>query len=720
MERQFDIWRDEYGVPHISSDSTAGVFQGLGYAHGRDRGMQTLFMRILGKGRVSELLDSSEASLGIDTFFRKMNWSGRMDGHVEGFSEEARTVVTAYCEGVNGALEEKKPWELSLLGYHPEPWTPEDVILVARMTGYLTLSQSQAEVERLFIEMVQVGVSDELLHELYPGILGGMDRELIEQVQLQEPDVVPRDLWQIGAPRMMASNNWVISGNRTTTGGAILANDPHLESNRLPNIWYEVVLSQGDHYGIGSTMPGMPGLNVGRTDRVSVGATYSFMDAVDSWIERCRDGSFYREDEGWKPFVTRKETILRKKKEPVTVVFHENDHGVLEGDPSGPDERMLLATKWTGQDAGAESINALAAFWSADTVEEAMGILGSATISFNWVFADADGSIGFQMSGKAPIRRPGVSGFVPLPGWLPENDWQGMVAPEDLPRALNPKSGSIVTSNQDLNSLGNAEVINMPMAPYRVNRIEQLLSERAPHTAEEMNQIQGDLYSLEAEAFMEILGPLLPDTQAGRLLAAWDCRYDPESQGAYLFERFYEALRTAVFGKNGFGEDAEIFLARQTGVYADFYLNFNRILLSERSAWFADETREELYGRVAAEALDGKILTWGETRKVTMSHIIFGGQLPRFLGFDRGPIALPGSRATINQGQIYRSAGRTTTFAPSLRFATDMGTDVLHSNCSGGPSDRRFSRWYASEMKRWIDNDYKTLSADPGEQKYRF
>jgi len=103
-----------------------------------------------------------------------------------------------------------------------------------------------------------------------------------------------------------------------------------------------------------------------------------------------------------------------------------------------------------------------------------------------------------------------------------------------------------------------------------------------------------------------------------------------------------------------------------------------------------------------------------------MSHIIFGGQLPRFLGFDRGPVVLPGSRATVQQGQIYRSAGRTTTFAPSLRFATDMGIDELHSNISGGPSDRRFSRWYASEMKRWIDNDYKTLRADPAERRYQF
>jgi penicillin G amidase len=720
MEPRFDIWRDQFGVPHINSGSAAGVFQGLGYAHGRDRGTQTIFMRILGQGRVSELLNSDETSLGIDTFFRRMNWSGRMDGHLDRLDDDAREIVDAYSDGLNQALGEKTPGPLAFLGYKPEPWTPQDSILVCRMTGYLTLSQSQAELERLFVEMVQAGLSDELLGELFPGVLGGMDRELISQVKLEKPDVVPPDLWQIGAPRMMASNNWVIAGKRTESGAAILANDPHLEANRLPNIWYEAVLTQDDRYGMGATMPGIPGLLVGRTSRLSVGATYSFMDGVDSWIERCKDGAFYREDDGWKPFVTRKETIRRKKKEPVTVIFHENDHGVLEGDPTGSEERLLLSTRWTGRDSGAESLNAMTAMWKANTVQEGMDALAPACISFNWVFADADGSIGYQMSGKAPKRRKGISGFVPLPGWLPENDWQGMVAAGDLPRALNPECGYIVTSNQDLNAFGKADVINMPMAPYRSDRIEQLICERPHHSAPEMNKIQGDLYSLEAEAFMKVLSPLLPDTAAGLVLKTWDCTYPPESRGAYLFERFYEALRTEVFGKNGFGEDAEIFIARQTGVYADFYLNFNRIMLSDDSAWFAGEKRDDLFRRIAEVTVDEQILTWGETRKITMSHIILGGQLPRFLGFDRGPVVLPGSRATINQGQIYRSAGRTTTFAPSLRFATDMGTNQLHSNSAGGPSDRRFSRWYTSEMERWTGNVYKTLRPTPEEKRYPF
>ena len=720
MEKRFDIWRDEYGVPHITSDSASGMFQGLGYAHGRDRGMQTLFMRILGQGRVSEILDSNEASLGIDTFFRKMNWTGRMAGHVEAFDPETRRIVDSYTEGLNGALSERLPWELSLLGYRLEPWKPEDSILIARMTGYLTLSQSQGEVERFFVEMVKAGVADDLLHELFPGILGGFDRGLIEKIELPEPDIVPRDLWQIGAPRMMASNNWVIAGKSTAGGSAILANDPHLETNRLPNVWYEVVMTAGERYGIGCTMPGLPGLLVGRTKRLAIGATYSFMDADDSWIEQCRNGEYFREDEGWKPFGVRTETILRKKKEPVTVTFYENPHGVLAGDPSGPDERYLLSSGWTGRDAGAESINALTEMWTVDTVEEAMGVMGRSSISFNWVYADADGSIGYQMSGKAPIRRDGVSGFVPLPGRLPENDWRGTYLPEDLPRALNPESGFIVTANQDLNRFGKAHPIDMPMAPYRADRITRLLSDETKHRADAMNRIQGDLYSLQAEAYMEFLRPLLPDTEAGEILRRWDLRYDTGSQGAFLFERFYTALRAEVFGVNGLGIDAEAYIARETGMYTDFYSNVDRVHLSESSAWFGGRSRDDLYRQAAAEALRGEIKTWGEVNRIVMNHILFGGRFPRFFGFDRGPVSLPGNRATVNQGQIYRNAGRTTTFAPSLRFAVDLGTDELHSNLYGGPSEHRFSRWYASDMKRWLSNTYKILRADYSGKRYRF
>jgi acyl-homoserine lactone acylase PvdQ len=95
-------------------------------------------------------------------------------------------------------------------------------------------------------------------------------------------------------------------------------------------------------------------------------------------------------------------------------------------------------------------------------------------------------------------------------------------------------------------------------------------------------------------------------------------------------------------------------------------------------------------------------------RALKFNHILFAGKLPRFLGFDKGPIAIPGGRATISQGQIYKSAGRTTSFAASIRVVSDMADNSVITNMPGGPSDRRFSRWYSSDLQNWISGKYKT------------
>ena len=153
-------------------------------------------------------------------------------------------------------------------------------------------------------------------------------------------------------------------------------------------------------------------------------------------------------------------------------------------------------------------------------------------------------------------------------------------------------------------------------------------------------------------------------------------------------------------------------------MFVDFYDKFVNILMSEKSIWFGSESREEIFKRVAEKSLQTPIKTWGSVQELTFTHILFGGKLPRFLGFDKGPIAIPGGRATISQGQIYKSAGRTTSFAASIRIVSDMATDVCISNMPGGPSDRRFSRWYTTDLKNWITGKYKTLSASSDEIKF--
>jgi len=364
------IGRDKNGVPHVQAASVADMFWGQGYVHATDRGLQMLLMRILGQGRASELLDNSDDTLQIDIFFRRMNWQGHVQSQLDALSDDARRYLTAYCEGVNAAFARKTPWEFKLLGYRPEPWQAANSILMSRMVGYLTLAQSQAEVERLFVEMVQAGVNEPRLHALFPDILGGLDVALLQKVTLHDRIVPARLLWQTAAPRMMASNNWVVSGARTASSQPLMANDPHLETNRLPNVWSEIVLQSEGRFLMGGTMPGFPGILTGRTPDVAWGVTYSFIDAVDSWIENCREGNYFRATEGgqWLPFSERVETIQRKKKAAETVTFYENDHGVLDGNPHQPG--YYLATRWAAAESGGQTLSAILGMWQVSSVEE--------------------------------------------------------------------------------------------------------------------------------------------------------------------------------------------------------------------------------------------------------------------------------------------------------------------------------------------------------------
>jgi len=713
-ECQIAITRDEHGVPHVSAQTEGDLYRGLGNCHGVDRGLQMLLTRIIAQGRASEILEASDDMLRLDRFFRRMNFAAGAADEIAKVSPRVRDLTLAYCDGVTRAFEERGPWELRLAGYRPTPWTLADVVLTSRVIGYIGLAQSQGDMERLLIEMVQAGVSRAHLEELFPGHLDALDPALINRVTLGER-LVPEALrWSNVLPRAVASNNWVIAPQKTAGGHAILANDPHLEVNRLPNVWYEVVVELVDRFCLAATMPGLPVLLLGRTNDLAWGATYSFLDGIDSWIEDCRDGRYRRVEKDrdrWVPFRVRTEVIRRKHKPDVTVTFHENDHGVLDGDPAIPG--LYLATRWaSGAGTGAASLTGSFGMLTASNVATGMEHLGQLDAAFNWVLADRHGAIGYQMSGCMPVRRKGWSGLVPVPGWDPENDWQGFVAFHDLPRALNPETGFFATANDDLNHLGQAHPINLPMGPYRAERIATLLAARDDWTAADVEAMQMDVLSPHAERFMEILRPLLPVTPSADIVRSWDCRYDPASIGATLFERFYRGLVRDVFG-GVCGAEVMRHLAGETAILADFYYNLDRILLAEHSVWFGAESREQIFTRVSARTLDGPLTTWGSEQRVMMKHLMLGGRFPVWFGFDRGPVTLPGNRATIHQGQVYRSGGRVTSFAPSYRLVTDFGEQSVRTCLAGGPSDRRFSPWYTSGIDDWLAGRFKTLKPGP-------
>jgi len=695
--------RDEHGIPQIVAEDIEGLYWGMGYCHAMDRGLQMLIMRILGQGRAAELLDGSDDMVEVDRFFRRMNWGGGVVKEAEKLSAEARDACEAYCDGVNARFAKSTPWELKLVGVRPDPWTVRDTLLLARMTGFLTLAQSQGEVERFFVEMIQGGVGNEHLEALFPGCTDGLDRAMVEDVQLTERLVPESVKWAAAASRVMASNNWCVSGSRTASGAAMLANDPHLETNRLPNVWAEQSFRWPGGYAILMTMPGLPAPLVGRNEHLSWGATYTFMDAIDSWVEHCRAGKF-RRGERWMDFDRRVETIQRKKGRPLVETYWENQHGVLDGDPTT--ECYRLATRWSGSFGGAQSLNSLLRMWTARTVHEGMAAYAPVESSFNWIFADRAGDIGYQMSGLMPKRPDDWSGFAPRPGWDERFDWSGFVDSSLLPSVHNPQSGIVVTANQDLNHFGEVDPINAPMGDYRARRIEQLLTAREKHDVDSFREIQLDTYSIQAAEFMTILEPLLGGGPVADALRAWDYRYDLDSTGATAFELFYGALLVEMFGPDC-GAPVVEHLRDATGIFIDFYQNFDRVLCAEASPWLGGRSRDEVWRGALARVADHVPERWGDRNHLSLTNMFFGGKLPSFLGFDPGPIPIRGGRATPHQGQIYRAGDRATSFTPSLRLVADMSEDNLHTAMCGGPSDRRFSKWYKSGVQGWLDGALK-------------
>lgn len=712
------IKRHKNGVPHIFAEDEQALNYGIGYAHGKDRGMQILMMRILGQGRAGELLAANDETLEIDRFFRRMNWTQKMENHLEKLTKNSHDMAQCYCDGLNDAFAKNQPFETKLLKIPVEPYEIEHIFLISRMVGYLTLQQSQAEVERLFIELAQCGMDHDLLSELFPGNLKNIDYDIIKQIKLSQT-VLPKELlWGSGLPTAMASNNWVVSGAKTASGSPLLSNDPHLEINRMPNVWHEIVASIDEKYVMGFSMPGLPGVLIGRNNNVSWGATYTFMDATDSWVEKIQDGKYETEKEGFKDFKIRKEVIKRKKMADYEEIFYENEHGTLDGHKL--EDGYILTNNWSGSDSGSRTLNASVQMWNVADAKSAMNLLGQIETGWNWVIADDKKNIAYQMSGLYPKRDPDWNGFLPGLGWKSRFDWQGFVEIEDLPRTINPPEEYIVTANNDLNHLGKTDPINMPMGDYRAKRIESLLAKKEKMTAETFHEMHYDLHSSQAELFMPLIRPHIPDSNNGEILKNWDLKYDVKSKGADLFEKIYRQLIRILFEKNGVPQKSFLYINNNTGIFIDFYQNVDRILLAKNSSWFNAISKEELFKQATQKGLTGKAEIWGKHQAVLFKNLLFGEKFPTWFGFDKGPISLPGGRATIQQGQVYKAGERTTTFSPSVRFTSDMKEGHLRSNLSGGPSDRRFSKWYNSDTKHWLDGNYKFVEFTRLKEKKEF
>ncbi|HTN75729.1 MAG TPA: penicillin acylase family protein, partial [Pirellulaceae bacterium] len=718
VRRQFTAERDAAGVPHIVAGTWLDALYGLGYLHAIDRSTQILFSRSIASGRAAEQIADRPELVETDRFFRKASLT-------RGLTEEARALddytfsqLTAYCEGVNDGLAEGgRTWPMWATGFVPDAWNQEAILLVGLLLAYGGLAISQIQGERLLLEMIHAGVSEPGLKELFAPHLYEVDFAMLRDLKLssQLSDEALELLTDL--PRLAGSNAWAVSPQRSATGSALLAADPHLEINRLPAIWYEAVLRWGDEYVMGATLPGCPLFAVARTRHVSWGVTYLKADTIDYFIEDCRPGGAsgweYRRGNAWHEFRRRDELILRKGAPAETLKVYENDQGTLDCDPDTIGAGHHLTTRWSGSEPGSGlSIRSWLDLVGAPDVEQAMKVVRPCPQpSLCWVFADREGNIGQQSAGRIPLRAPGHTGLTPVPAWIEANHWRGWLSTSDLPSHYNPPEGFVATANESQNRPYGPVITPQVVADYRHRRIRERLAELPQATLGDMQALQYDVVSLQARDLLELFLPCLEDSELKTRLQNWSCDYSPHSQEATLFLRLYRQVLVEVFGHaHGFGWRRMVYLVTRAGYSLMVLTAADRLLLQDDSWWWAGRDKCLLI-RNAAQRIDmARNQPWSQINYFHFTDRFFGGlQLGRWLGFESATIPMPGNHATPFQGHVLQTATRVSTFAPSYHFVTDMATDEAWTNLPGGPGESRFSGLYNTDVARWQTGEYKRL-----------
>jgi penicillin amidase len=522
---------------------------------------------------------------------------------------------------------------------------------------------------------------------------------------------------------LAGSNAWAVSPARSATGHALLACDPHLEVNRLPAIWYELVLRWGDgQYAVGATLPGCPLMAVGRTNRLAWGVTYMHADTSDFFIEDCRPGGAtgwqYRRGSEWYDFQHRHELIKRKGTQPIVLDVYENDVGTLSRAPDeGPGK--YLSVSWVGgMPEGGRSIGVWPDLIQAPSVAQAMETVRSCPHpTLVWAFADRDGHIGLQASGWLPQRGAGRSGVVPAPAWDDRYHWQGRVRSDLLPSEYDPAIGFVATANEELYRHDGPPLHAHGLPDYRKRRIVERLTELSHATVKDMQALQYDVLSMQARDLLPVLLALLDDGPLKEKLSQWDCRYTPDSTEATLFQHFYRNVVLEVFGHEaGIGWRRMFYLCTRMGYSTMVLTAVDRTLRKVTSSWWRSRDKAQLIRRAAARAQLEPEQPWKEFNTFHFTNRFFqAGRAGRLFGFRSKRIPMPGCNATPFQGHLITTATRESTFAPSYHFVADLGSDEAWTNLPGGPSESRFSKWYKVDIPRWIAGKYKRLAVQSEE-----
>lgn len=717
------LW-DSLAVPHIVAQSDSDLFETLGYLHARDRMFQMDLMRHAAEGRLSELF--GKATVGADRDLRGLEIARISRRKIAAVGPVARAAAEAYARGVNQWIAHGKAApEFTLLGHHPEAWTPQQSIEIGILESW-DLKTDGGEITR---ERAISGLGAEVAKLLDPGY------------PQWGPVIVPAEEWRKASrssPRPTghrqagrngiadetapaASNAWAIGAEHTKSHKPILANDPHLIL-RAPSVWYLVAAHAPGYDIVGVTIPGIPVVILGHNARLGWGFTNGMIDDVDYVIEQLSsDSSRYLTPTGWTAVESVPETIQVKGGGPILYTRRRTADGPLVATkwtppPDSTGIPRALALRWVAQDVSDDELTALIGMSRAqDRASFARALETFRSPEQNVVYADADGHIAYDLAGHVPVRAQG-NGSLSLPGWTGAGGWRTdqYLPTAALPHSLDPQSGFIVTTNNKIvDDSYPVAIPALPEPPWRAMRIwERSRSDHAITTtgvaALQSDEVDVFLRSM-ADKYVAPAARALHHDDLATDLRAWDGAMSPDRTEPTLMWSWYEEMHRLVY--QGRSPDIQPTAPLQ------------QWLMAGDGPWFDDpktpqrETIDTLAERALVTVLArGRLRKWGEITSNTMDHPLGGvWWLNAVAGFRIGPLSRGGDSYTVNVCMIEEGhAPHHCTWAPSMRHVVDFGDVdgsggfILPTGQSGNPA----SPHYRDQTARWLKGELWRIPVD--------
>jgi penicillin amidase len=545
-----DILRDENAVPHIFAVTERDAFFAQGFVHAQDRLWQMQAGRQALSGRMAEWL--GPLALPGDRLNRALRYAATARADYERLPAEDKALLIAYADGVNAYLASdlyRRPPEMVVLHVEPAPWAPHDSLLIQRGVNSLLMSFGQELNAQRFV-----------LHGSDPRAPAALDpppfehRPIIETAGAASAGA-PRDATAIPVKEKSYSDSWVLTGEFTTSGKPLLANDPQLAST-LPSFWYLLHMSIDGENRVGATLPGMPVIAVGRTDRIAWGVTNGMVDQADAMLlyGDPQDRNRYRRaaTDDWQQFVTHEEVFEVRFGEPVRETFRRTPLGVI----LPPDVLTLPVTD--DADAhieariayldGDSSWSALLRLNRARDVASAVAALADFTgPALNITLADVDGGVGYVSAGRY-VQRTGDAARIVDYAPRDSSEWTPLPYAEN-PQSQAPVNGRFVTANQPPVGPDYPHYVSDAWpAPYRTLRVHELLDERPKHDVESFLAMQRDTLSVPARWAVPKLLARAPHEVSGvgaamlDVLRDWDYRFTADTAGPTVFLTWLRTL----------------------------------------------------------------------------------------------------------------------------------------------------------------------------------